>query len=162
LVAFVSLVFAMGWTSPAQAQPFDQSAFDESGTEFRYALCGDIDVRIDFHDVWTLVARVTGRDGTLRYNVSHQASAIWTNLATGRAFTFVAHFAEREVRATDNGDGTITIFTNNPGSERMYGPDGQLLYVSSGVEKFYTVLDYNGTLLDPSDDVFLTDGSPSK
>jgi hypothetical protein len=41
-------------------------------------------------------------------------------------------------------------------AERTYGPDHPLLDVHSGLTTWVVVIDYNGTLLDPSDDKFVS------
>jgi hypothetical protein len=118
-------------------------------------VCG-LQVQVSFHDYGRLVARPS-RDGFLRYTQARHVTATWTNIATGRAFTFVANYNNSDVTATDNGDGTVSIINQNPGSERTYGPDGKLLDVSSGNFRVLAIIDYGGTLLDQSDDTLVSE-----
>ena len=89
--------------------------------------CGDLRVRIDFHDQGVFVGRPAGKERFLRYTVSHHGGGTITNLATGRAFTFVWNYLEQDIKVTDNGDGTVSILSQVPGPEKIYGPDGQLV-----------------------------------
>jgi hypothetical protein len=141
-----------GAVTTAQARPTEHFKVYDA---FSYVTeqCG-LQVGVDGHESGALNGRVVG-NGTLRYTVTHHGESTWTNLATGRAFTFIWNYLDQDLRVTDNGDGTLTIFGHSPGSERTYGPDGKLLDNKSGLFTWLTTIDYGGTLLDPSDDVFL-------
>ena len=56
------------------------------------------------------------------------------------------------MRVADNGDGTYTAVFQVPGPERVYGPDGQLLFTSGGTMRIRIIVDDNGTPNDPGDD----------
>lgn len=80
---------------------------------------------------------------------------VYTNPDTGETFTISNTFFAKDVRIVDNGDGTITIrFTTNF-EQRVYGSEGELLYVDRGHLQDAVVIDYNGTPGDPSDDEFV-------
>jgi hypothetical protein len=149
-------VMAVVAGGPATARPYEQLRFHDQGT---YVLsdCGDLSVRIDFEDQGALVGRVVRRETELRYTVSHHGGSTITNLATGLAFRFDWNYLDQDLRSTDNGDGTVTVLTQVPGPERVFGPDGQLLATSGGTMRLELVLDYSGTLLDPTDDTLLSE-----
>jgi hypothetical protein len=153
--AMVSAGIAAAATS-AQAKPYEQFRFHEEGSQVIDGYCGDLRVRGEFHDSGVLVARTTGPDGTLRYTQSHHGGATTTNLATGKAFTVTWNYTVQDVRVTVNGDGTMSILSQFPGPEKTYGPDGQLLNTSGGTYRELVIIDYGGTLADPSDDTFVS------
>ena len=96
--------------------------------------------------------RPAGKERFLRYTVSHHGGSTHTNLATRRAFTFVWNYLEQEIKVTDNGDGTVSVLSQLPGPETIYGPDGQLVSTNGGTMRLLTILDLAGTPLDPTDD----------
>lgn len=156
LVAVAGAAMGAG-TAVGQAQPYEQVRFDERGSDLVEDYCGDQNVRIDFHDQGVIVGREAGESRLLRYTQSHHGGSTITNLATGRAFSFTWNYLNQDVRIVDNGDGTITILAQIPGPERIYGPDGELLYTNGGTLRLQTVLDDGGTPNDPSDDTFLSE-----
>jgi hypothetical protein len=156
LVAVAAAAMGAG-TAVVQAQPYEQVRFDEQGSDLVDDYCGDLNVRIDFHDQGVVVGREAGKSRLLRYTQSHHGGSTITNLATGRAFSFTWNYLNQDVQIVDNGDGTITILAQIPGPELIYGPDGQLLYTNGGTFRLQTVLDDGGTPNDPSDDTVLSE-----
>ncbi len=142
--------------SVSLAAPIEQGRFDEQSSWIVRRYCGDLRVQIDFHDQGVVVGRPAGKERFLRYTASHHGESTHTNLATGRAFTFVWNYLEQDIKVTDNGDGTISILSQVPGPETIYGPDGQLLSTNGGTMRLLTVIDFAGTPLDPSDDQFVS------
>jgi hypothetical protein len=80
--------------------------------------------------------------------------AIWT---TDRSVTAVARFIEKDLRVTDNGDGTLTILVLSTGNGVVYGADGKAIARNPGQVRFEILVDHSGTPADPSDDEFLAD-----
>ena len=156
LVAVAAVAMGAG-TAVVQAKPYEQVRFDEQGSDLVEGYCGDLNVRIDFHDQGVVVGREAGESRLLRYTQSHHGGSTITNLATGRAFSFTWNYLNQDVQIVDNGDGTITILAQIPGPERIYGPDGQLLNTNGGTLRLQTVLDDGGTPNDPSDDTVLSE-----
>jgi hypothetical protein len=148
----------LGNTATAtQAKPLEHIRFSETTSEVDDEFCGDLSVRMDFHDQGVLQVKQAGRDGLPRYTVSHHGGGTTTNLATGKAFTFTWNYLEQEVKVTDNGDGTLTVLAQVPGPETIYGPDGQRLFVNGGTLRIEVIVDHAGTPGDPSDDLFVSD-----
>ena len=155
----VTVVGAVGLTlgvSVSLAAPIEQGRFNEQSSRIVDGYCGDVRVRIDFHDQGVFVGRPAGKGLFLRYTVSHHGGVTITNLATGRAFTFVWNYLEQDIKVTENGDGTISILSQVPGPETIYGPDGHMVSTSGGTMRVLTVIDFAGTPLDPSDDQFVS------
>jgi hypothetical protein len=157
LLVSAALVLAMATpTTTAQAKPTDQFRFADHDSFVVNDFCGDIVVRVEFSERGSGVGRLAGPGRQLRYTVTHHGQATYTNLATGRKFTFAWSYVDQDKRVTDNGDGTLSILGRSPGSERVKGPDGKLLDVKAGLFTWVVVLDHGGTPTDPSDDTFVS------
>ena len=154
----VAAAAAVGLTSGVSvslAAPIEQGRFDEQSSRIVDGYC-DLRVRSDFHDQGVFVGRPAGKGLFLRFTVSHHGGVTITNLATGLAFTFVWNYLEQDIQVTDNGDGTVSILSQVPGPETIYGPDRQLVTTSGGTMRLLTILDLAGTPLDPADDQFVS------
>jgi len=66
--------------------------------------------------------------------------------------THVINFVSRDLKVTDNGDGTLTIIVLSTGSAKWFGPDGELVFNEPGQIRFELLVDDNGTPTDPFDD----------
>jgi hypothetical protein len=98
-----------------------------------------------------------GRD-RLAYFLEHgKVTQVFTNPATDKSVTAVAKFIEKDLRVTDNGDGTLTILVLSTGNGVVYGEDGKAIARNPGQIRFQFIVDHAGTPSDPDDDVFLTD-----
>lgn len=96
-----------------------------------------------------------GRDG-LPYGGLHiKETEVVTNLANGNSVTFFSTFIEKDLRVTDNGDGTLTILIFATGNTVLYGEDGKAIARNPGQQRIEILLDHGGTPTDPSDDEFL-------
>jgi hypothetical protein len=80
-----------------------------------------------------------------------------TNLANGASLTSVARVIEKDLRVTDNGDGTLTILILATGNAVLYGENGKAIARNPGQLRFEILVDHGGTPNDPSDDEFLAD-----
>jgi hypothetical protein len=69
--------------------------------------------------------------------------------------TSVERAIRKDLRVTDNGDGTLTILELSTGLATLYGPDGPAMGRNPGQVRFEFVVDHGGTPTDPSDDVLL-------
>jgi hypothetical protein len=96
-----------------------------------------------------------GRDG-LPYGGLHiKETEVVTNLANGNSVTFFSTFIEKDLRVTNNGDGTLTILILATGNTVLYGEDGKAIARNPGQQRIEILLDHGGTPTDPSDDEFL-------
>lgn len=120
---------------------------DVQGLTVEDAFVGDFRLRAVPH----------GRD-RLAYFLEHgKVTQVFTNPATGKSVTAVARFIEKDLRVTDNGDGTLTILVLSTGNGVVYGADGKAIARNPGQVRFEILVDHNGTPSDPSDDEFLAD-----
>jgi hypothetical protein len=139
----------------AAAQP---ERFHEEGTFVDEDFCGsgltvDGTFVVDGSDL--MVAH--GPDG-LAYFLGHiSATTTFTNRANGKTVTFVGRALNKDLRVTDNGDGTLTILTLGTGNDVFYGPDGEVIGRNPGQIRSEFIVDHGGTPTDPSDDEFLVD-----
>lgn len=82
----------------------------------------------------------------------------FTNLATDKSVTLsFTNAGLKDLTVTDNGDGTITLRTALTGvPQKVTYSDGTVALIDAGRIVFVTVLDYNGTPTDTSDDEFVS------
>jgi hypothetical protein len=77
---------------------------------------------------------------------------VFTNLANDKSVPAVAKVIEKDLRVTDNGDGTLTILILATGNAVLYGQDGKAIARDPGQIRLELVVDHGGTPTDPSDD----------
>jgi hypothetical protein len=143
--------------APAAAAPLEHSQFHDVSTEVVQQFCGDLVVRIDTDIRGTFLVKSQGPDGLAYFLESLHGTVAFTNLATGKSFTNVFNFINKDLKVTDNGDGTLTILAMSTGSNKNYGPDGKLLFNNPGQIRVEILVDHSGTPTDPNDDVFLSE-----
>jgi len=140
----------------ASAQPIRESEVFEETQEFE-----------DFCDVSGLTVQVNsttesrfmfnphGPDG-LGYGLEHlRITNVYANAANGIAVTEQVTTVFKDLRVTDNGDGTVTILVLATGNAVVRGPDGKAIARNPGQIRFEALVDNGGTPTDPSDDEFL-------
>jgi hypothetical protein len=141
--------------APAAAAPLDHGHFHDVSSEVVQEFCGDLTVRIDTDVRGSFLVKTQGRDGLVYFLESLHGTVSFTNLATGKSFTNVFNIVDKDLKVTDNGDGTLTILATTTGSIKNYGPDGNLLFLTTGQSRVEILIDHGGTPTDPDDDVLL-------
>jgi hypothetical protein len=141
--------------APAAAEPLDHGQFHDVSTEVVEEFCGDLTVQIDTDLRGSFLVKTQGPDGLVYFLESLHGTVSFTNLATGKSFTNVLNIVDKDLKVTDNGDGTLTILTTTTGSIKNYGPDGSLLFITTGQTRIEILVDHGGTPTDPDDDVLL-------
>ena len=92
----------------------------------------------------------------LTYFLQHGVTTeVLHNPATGTSLTSVTTVTEKDMRVTDNGDGTLTILVLATGNAVLFGPNGKAIARNPGQTRFEILVDDGGTPNDPSDDEFL-------
>ncbi|TCO44855.1 hypothetical protein EV646_10926 [Kribbella antiqua] len=119
--------------------------------------CGDLRVRIDIDVRIHLLVKTQGPDGLVYFLESLRGTTEFTNLATGKSFTNFLRIVNKDLKVTDNGDGTLTVLTTTNGVVKNYGPDGELLFIDSGTFRVELLIDHGGTPTDPDDDEILSE-----
>jgi len=139
---------AMLATAASAGPPFRETIHDErtfvlddycdvSGLSVEIARVVDIRVHINPH----------GRD-RLEYFLQH---GIWTevltNLSNGTSLTSVARVIEKDLRVTDNGDGTVTVLIQATGNATLYDTGGKAIARGPGQTRLELVFDESGAEL---------------
>jgi len=158
LICTAALVLGLA-AGPASAKPIEREHFQNSGSEVQSDFCGvpDLTVRLDFEVRGSFLLNSQGPDGLAFGMETIHGWASWTNVVTGKSVTDVFNNTSRDLKVTDNGDGTLTILVLATGSNKVIGPDGKLLFNDPGQIRFELLIDDGGTPTDPSDDEFITD-----
>jgi hypothetical protein len=156
LGALGAAVLAVGLTAPAAvAKPLERVRFPEITSEVVEDFCGDLTVRIDEDVRGAFLINPHGPDGLAYLSETVHGTQVITNLANDKTFTQVFTVLTKDLKVTDNGDGTLTILVLATGGFRVYGPDGRLLFNDPGQVRFEILIDHGGTPTDPFDDEFL-------
>ena len=155
--AAAALLLAGGLAvAPASAAVLSQLHFQNSGSE-PFTDCDGIDATVAWDDSVHELVKTRGREGLVYFAANVHGTTGFTNLATGKTYTNVYNFTDRDQQVVDNGDGTLTITISNLGNSKWFGADGKLLFVTAGNFTFQITVDHGGTPTDPSDDVEIED-----
>jgi hypothetical protein len=156
LAALVAAVLTVGFTtSAALARPLEKAHFHDVTSVVVEDFCGDLTVRIDEDIRGAFLLNAHGPDALAYASEKVRATQVFTNLANDKTFTQIFSVLAKDLKVTDNGDGTLTILVLATGSSKVYGPDGKLLFSDPGQIRFEILIDHGGTPTDPSDDEFL-------
>ena len=131
--------------------------FHDEFTEVAADFCGvpGLTVRSDVVVDGRFTFKRRGPDG-LAYFMQHaRISSVDTNVANGKFVVFKSNVMEKDLRVTDNGDGTLTLLVLATGNAVLYGMDGKAIARNPGQVRFELLIDHAGTPSDPSDDEFL-------
>jgi hypothetical protein len=98
-----------------------------------------------------------GPDG-LQYTLHNEKlTEVVTNTANGKVVTLEATVMEKDLKVTDNGDGTLTVLVMATGNDVVSGPDGKAIARNPGQVRVERLFDNAGTPTDRSDDMFLSE-----
>jgi hypothetical protein len=100
-----------------------------------------------------------GADDVVYFADRFRSTLRYTNPQTGLTFTVVRVHQTKDLRITDNGDGTLTLVGLSTGVLSSYGPDGELLNTRTGMSRDTFLVDTMGTT-DPFDDQLTRVGDP--
>ena len=154
-IGWMALLLLSLTATAAAAKPLEHGHFTDLSSQVITDFCGDLTVREDVDVTGMFLFNPRGADGIPYFTATVHGSVTWTNLANDKSLTSVFNFVDKDLKITDNGDGTLTILVMNAGGGKILGPDGKLLFKDSGLVWFEVLIDHGGTLADPSDDVFL-------
>ena len=153
VIGITVLGLGVGGTSAA-AEPLEQIHFQDVGSDVDDGYCG-LTVRLEWNFQGTFLMNAHGAAG-LAYGMEtlHGTFAV-TNLANGETLTEYRNQVSKDLKVTDNGDGTLTIISMLAGVHTVNGPDGKVLLINSGRSTFEILIDDAGTPTDPTDDEFI-------
>lgn len=130
----------------AFGKPLEQEHFHEVSSKVREDFCG-LTVREDIDVKGSFLLNSRGPDGLAYGKEVSRGSVSWTNLANGLTFTQRFSTNIKDLKVTDNGDGTLTILVLATGGSKVYGPDGKL-FSDTGQIRFEILIDPAGTPTD--------------
>ena len=147
-------IAAPAFASPVQIIPWEDSdsVVNEVGEEF---WCPPDVVDFEVTQSWEAsgIDRITTqRDGIIRFAGTFKR--VDTYSANDKTFVIESQGNIRDHKIADNGDGTLTIWFKNSIKSTAW-LDGEFLFHDSGLVDGAVLIDYNGTLSNPDDDVFL-------
>ena len=142
----------------AAAGPPVAERYHEEGTFVDENFCGaGLMVDGTFVADGRLLVVPHGPDG-LQYFLEHvKMTVVYTNRANSKTVTLEVTRVNKDLRVTDNGDGTLTILALATGNDVYYGPDGKVIGRNPGQIRVEILIDHGGTPTDPSDDEFLAE-----
>ncbi|MGH9288133.1 MAG: hypothetical protein ACRD0V_07580 [Acidimicrobiales bacterium] len=147
---------SMSLATAASAQPIREGGvFEETQVFADFCDVSGLTVQADSTTESRFMFNPHGPDG-LGYGLEHlRITNVYTNQANGNAVTEKVTTLFKDLRVTDNGDGTLTILVLATGNAVVSGPDGKAIARNPGQVRFEVLIDNGGTPSDPSDDEFL-------
>jgi hypothetical protein len=154
LAAGLAMVGSMALAGGTSAAPLEHTTFHDEFSDVAEDFCEvpGLTVQFDFVADGRLLAIPHRPDGLVYFHVNVRFTAVYTNVANGNTVTEVGNAVDKDLRVTDNGDGTLTILVLNTGNGVLYGADGKAIGRNPGQTRFEFVVDHAGTPTDPSDD----------
>ena len=156
LISALSVLGVIASAAPAGARVIDhEPRFHDFDSQVIEDFCGDLRVRVDFDVVGMFLENSHGRDGLVYFMETHHGFVSYTNLANGESVTVTFNNVDKDLKVTDNGDGTLTIIATNNGVTTVRASTGKLRLKETGTLRFESLVDTGGTPTDPSDDEVL-------
>jgi hypothetical protein len=136
---------------------FHESYHDE-GTFVHQNYCGIAGLVVSDSAVidGTVRAVTHGSAGLAYFSEHFTQTGSFTNLANGKTVTFVTKAVSKDLKVTDNGDGTLTIVMLLTGNAVLYA-DGKAIGSDTGQVRIEVLIDDGGTPTEPFDDEFIAD-----
>ena len=153
----VGAALALAGATGASAGQIFHETFHEETTEIETDFCGVPGLTVEFVRVVDGRAHAVphGKAGLAYFGAQITQTETVTNLANGKSVTSFAKFLDKDLRVTDNGDGTLTILILTTGNAVLYGPNGKVIARNPGQNRVEILVSDGGTPTDPSDDEFL-------
>lgn len=150
-----AVAVAVALAAPVMAKPLDRGTFHFEDSFVDSDFCGaGLEVQVDVVVDGRFMFNQRGRTGA--FNSQQHIRETFTNLANDKWIYDNYRVLSNDIHVTDNGDGTITVLTQATGPFTLYNSSGKPIARNSGLVRDKVLLDYNGTLLDPSDDIFIS------
>lgn len=159
LAAGLALVGSMALAGGASAKPIEHTEFHDESTDTIDNFCEvpGLTVQVDTVEDGRFLFNPHGPDGLAYAHANLSFTNVFTNVANDNTVTEVGKVVDKDLRVTDNGDGTLTILRLITGPVAVYGPDGKALARNPGQVRLEFLVDHGGTPTDPSDDEFIED-----
>ena len=150
-------VAAVTTASSAVAKPIDRGTFHDEFSVVLTDFCAvaGLDITVDGVIDGRFSVRSQGGDQLAYYYELQKGTYTYTNPDNDQYLTEVFHVIDKDLRVTDNGDGTLTILLFVTGNSTVSGMDGKAISRNPGQSRWEILIDHGGTPQDPSDDEFL-------
>ena len=128
----------------ASARVIEQEHFHDEGTFAIEDFCGVAGLTVSDEFVFEGMFRTVqhGPDGFEYFAERLKETEVLTNLANDKTVTLVNVLgAGKDLKLTDNGDGTLTAITFGTGNTVLYGADGKALARNPGQSRFELLID---------------------
>jgi hypothetical protein len=106
------------------------------------------------YDIWGTFHAVPHGDSVYFGANNFNETATYTNLSNGKTFTWISHGVDKDLHATIDDEGILTIEAQEAGPVLYFDLNGRLVFREAGLFKFVVVIDI-GDPEDPDDDVTL-------
>lgn len=155
-VLVLGALTALTLAAAAGAGQIFKETFHEETSEVIADFCGVTGLTVEFATVTDGRAHAVphGRAGLAYFGAKIERTEVVTNLANGNSVTSFAKFIDKDLRVTDNGDGTLTLLILSTGNAVLYGEDGKVIARNPGQVRVEVLVDHGGTPADPADDEF--------
>ena len=155
--ASLGLVAPLAAVAPASATPPLFETISEPFSDHIEDFCGIEGFTVDDNGTFQARLKISTRKSGIVYFLSHiTIDETLTGVESGLSVTIHTAFIAKDLKIVDNGDGTLTITQLLTGPSTLYGTDGKAIARDPGQVRFRIVVDTNGTLSDPSDDIELS------
>jgi hypothetical protein len=153
LVGVASIALA----GPAGAEPLERGTFHDEFTDVVEDFCDvpGLTVQQDSVVDGRFLVNRHGSDGLVYGMESVSLVDTLTNVANGNTISVRERTIFKDLKVTDNGDGTLTILVLGTGNFTVYAQDGRAIARNPGQLRFELLIDHAGTPDDPFDDEFL-------
>jgi hypothetical protein len=141
----------------ASAKVLERETFHEEFSERIRNFCdvSGLTVRQDVTVDGRFTVKSRGSEELAYFQSHRRVRVVYTNVATKQYVTEVTQVMEKDLRVTDNGDGTLTILVLGTGPSSVYDESGKAIARNPGQLRYEVLIDHGGTPSDPSDDEFL-------
>lgn len=151
-----ALVLGITMPGGVAAEPFERERYSFSDTHIEQEehedWCPEVEFDVLFSvDVDGFWQGVPHGDGLVYYADHFRATETYTNVENGKTLTFRTAMSFKDQTIVDDGE-NLTITFMRVGSTKVFGPDGELLFVDAGQWVGQDLIAHSGTPGDPTDD----------
>lgn len=143
-------------SSAVTAKPLEHVHFEESFVEVVPDFCDVATARVEGEIRAHLMINQHGRGRLPYFKENFHGTFSYTNLATGKTMSETVRVLDKDLKVTNNGDGTLTVLALATGSHKVYA-NGKLFLSDPGQVRFALLVDHGGTPSDPTDDQLIAD-----
>jgi hypothetical protein len=153
IASALAAIAVLSAPTAADAEPLEHGHFHDELHE-TIVDCG-LTLRLDRVLDGHFLLNPHGPDGLAYGGEQLRGTDTFTNLTTGHTMLVTFTFTSRDLRVTDNGDGTLTILGQAAGNFVVSGSHSPIVLRNTGIQRVEVLIDHAGTPTDPSDDEFL-------